>query len=100
MSTEQEVNINLHVSTPKKDSEVDLMGLLSMFYQAAYQNAIGVAHVLNVETGKQEIVLAGLEQHPDGLRYVPIALVLDAASSALYVPLEASKEVTEEEVEE
>jgi hypothetical protein len=52
-----------------------------------------LAQVLNVATGKQELVLAGLEPDAEGFRYHPIAKVLDASEAGLYVPLEASEEV-------
>jgi hypothetical protein len=90
----EEKNIDLWVSSPNvTQSQLDL---LAMFYEATLSNRIGLAHVLNVETGKQELVLAGVEAAPDGIQYYPLAKVLDASEASLYVPLEASEEVTQE----
>lgn len=89
-----EKNIDLWISSPQVTE--NQMQLLAMFYQATEMNKIGLAQVMNLETGKQELVLAGVEFNEGEVQYYPLAVVLDASQAAMYVPLQASEDITEE----
>ena len=55
----------LYKFTNQKNSE-ELDTLLAMFYQGVYNNAIGIMQALNLNTGKEDIILVGIQLDENG----------------------------------
>lgn len=62
-----------------------IQGLLDMFYKGTYNNTIGIMSALNTETGKEELLIVGVEQLENGLTDTyPLARILGPGEHEIY----------------
>lgn len=67
-----------------------LQGLLKMFYHVVLTNRLAIMQAKNSETGKEEIVLVGIEQNGEGINAFPLAAPLSAEDVARYIAPDGS----------
>ena len=74
----------LHKFTNHEHSP-ELDHLLAMFYHATFTNKIGIMQALNEQTGKEEIILVGIEPTESGhFNCYPLAKALTVEETKMY----------------
>lgn len=95
----KETQFNLHIFTNDKSNPF-LVKQLEMFYQCVLASKVGLMHAKNVETGKIETLLVGVEPTDGGLITYPLAKILDDSDMNSYLPPDGEggylQDVTEE----
>jgi hypothetical protein len=61
-----------------------LQQLLNMFYSGCYENTVGIASMRNNTTGKEELVIVGVEHVGELTNTYPLARILTADEVATY----------------
>lgn len=80
----QPVELVMHIFS-NNGHDAPAQSLLGLFYEGAMMNTIGVMRALNEDTGLEELLLVGVEQHDANNSSVyPLAKILDKSSLARY----------------
>jgi hypothetical protein len=73
-----------YMFTNHPDQGVFMQQLLDMFYSGCFNNTIGLASMRNNATGKEELVIVGVENVGDLTKTYPLARVLAAEEVTNY----------------
>jgi hypothetical protein len=80
----KEVELLMHIFS-NQGADAPAQSLLHLFYEGAMLNTIGVMRALNSDTGLEELLLVGVEQHDANNSSVyPLAKILDRSSLSNY----------------
>jgi hypothetical protein len=80
----KEVELMMHIFS-NQGADAPAQSLLRLFYEGAMLNTIGVMRALNTETGFEELLLVGVEQHDANNSSVyPLAKILDKGGLTRY----------------
>lgn len=84
-SRKNEKEIMVHVATNNPGNLNHLANVFEMFYRGAFDNTLGIMEALNSETGKEELVVVGIEPQADGsANLFPLAKILDMEEIVKY----------------
>lgn len=76
-----EVDINLFIFS-NDPAEPGTIELLKMFYQGAFENTIGISRCKNINNGKIESLIVGVDK---GGGFYPLAKVIDPQEAKTYL---------------
>lgn len=82
----EETGLIAYMFTNHPEQAPMIQGLLDMFYKGTYNNTIGIMSAYNKESGKEELLIVGVQQLDNGLTDTyPLARILGPGEHETYI---------------